>query len=559
VEGNFPESNFPTDSELILKVGAQVMFVKNDLSPAKLYFNGKIGKVTGFEKALIYVKCPGDEEVISVKPDEWQNTRYSIDEKTKEIKEQVEGVFKQYPLKTAWAITIHKSQGLTFDKAIIDANAAFAHGQVYVALSRCRALEGLVLSKPLSVSALKSDEQVSAFNRQVEENPPGEKTLVTSRQAYQRAVIGELFDFGPILQNLNYCLKVTRENVGAVQGSLPAALAQVELLLRSEVMEVAVKFMRQADYLLAQNPDSENNKPFQERMMKASDWFFNRVKTGIVEVLENAPLETDNKAVGKSMKSALERLLSGAGVKEACFRVSREGFSVKKYLEAKAEALIEASRPTPRRSAKTDIPDVAEEHRTFYNQLRTWRNQKATELNLPVYMVLPLKSMTHLAAVLPASMKELKSIHGFGPRKLKQFGVEILELVLKYRETQKMDLPSSGSSPFEMPDEPAKKPKKDTKKISFNLFKSGNTIDEIARQRDLTPVTIEGHLAHYVESGELNVFELVNPKKVELISAWVKTHPSESLTLVKQHFGNEVSWGELRLVKTHVQFLKTNG
>ncbi len=556
IEGNFPEGNFPTDSELILKVGAQVMFVKNDLSPDKLYYNGKIGKVTGFEKALILVKCPGEEEAIAVKPDEWQNTRYSIDENTKEIKEEVEGVFKQYPLKTAWAITIHKSQGLTFDKAIIDANAAFAHGQVYVALSRCRSLEGLILSQPLSVSALKSDEQVSAFNRQIEEHPPGEKALEASKQAYQRAIINELFDFGPILHHLNYCLKVTRENPGALQGDLPTAFSQMELLLRSELLEVAGKFVRQADNLLAQNPDSESNGPLQERMRKACDWFLSKVQGGLLDVLEKSPLETDNKAVRKSMKGALERLLSALGVKAACFKACCEGFTVKKYLEARAEALLEAARPVRTRAVKEDVPAGVLENKALYQSLRTWRNEKAAELNRPVYMVLSLKSMAHLSAVLPASMKELKTIHGFGPQKLKQYGVEVLKMVLNYRETQKMDLPSSESNPFEMPEPPAKKKKKDTNKESFILFKGGSSIEEIASQRELTVDTIERHLAHYVMSGELSVFELVDPQKVETISDWITSHPSQSLTSAKHHFGDEVSWSALNLVMAHLRFLK---
>ena len=150
IKDEFPELSYPNDSELILKKGAQVMFVKNDLSGEKLFFNGKIGKVESFEDDTIVVKCPDDDFPISVEMAEWQNMKYTLDEDTKEIEETVIGTFTQYPLKLAWAITIHKSQGLTFDRAVIDASAAFAHGQVYVALSRCRTLNGLVLSSRIS-------------------------------------------------------------------------------------------------------------------------------------------------------------------------------------------------------------------------------------------------------------------------------------------------------------------------------------------------------------------------------------------------------------------------
>jgi ATP-dependent exoDNAse (exonuclease V) alpha subunit len=137
-EGEFPSFSYPTEQELELKEGAQVMFVKNDSSSLKCYYNGKIGKVIRMDEDEVYVKCPDDEDEILVKREEWQNVKYFLDEETKEVKENVIGTFTQYPLKLAWAITIHKSQGLTFEKAIIDANASFAHGQVYVALSRCK-------------------------------------------------------------------------------------------------------------------------------------------------------------------------------------------------------------------------------------------------------------------------------------------------------------------------------------------------------------------------------------------------------------------------------------
>jgi ATP-dependent exoDNAse (exonuclease V) alpha subunit len=143
VEGNFPVHAYPTELELELKKGAQVMFVKNDPSPEKLYYNGKIGKITHIEDEIVYVNCPGDTDEIPVGRAEWQNTSYTIDNETKEIKETIEGTFVQYPLKLAWAITIHKSQGLTFEKVVIDAAQAFSHGQVYVALSRCKHLMAL--------------------------------------------------------------------------------------------------------------------------------------------------------------------------------------------------------------------------------------------------------------------------------------------------------------------------------------------------------------------------------------------------------------------------------
>ncbi|MEM9846970.1 MAG: PIF1 family DEAD/DEAH box helicase, partial [Bacteroidota bacterium] len=160
IDGNFAEKNYPTEEVLELKKGAQVMFVKNDLSYKKRYYNGKIGQITGLEKDRIYVQCPDDEEEIQVAIEEWTNVKYSLDPESKEVKEDIVGVFRQFPLKLAWAITIHKSQGLTFERAIIDAQAAFAHGQVYVALSRCKSFEGVVLRTKIAYSSVKTDQAV---------------------------------------------------------------------------------------------------------------------------------------------------------------------------------------------------------------------------------------------------------------------------------------------------------------------------------------------------------------------------------------------------------------
>lgn len=146
ISGNFPEYSYPTELQLELKKGAQVMFVKNDPSSDKRYYNGKIGHVVEIVDDIILVQCPGDDEPVAVEQLEWENSKYVINEQTQEMETEVQGVFRQYPLRLAWAITIHKSQGLTFDKAIIDAAASFASGQVYVALSRCRTLEGMVLA-----------------------------------------------------------------------------------------------------------------------------------------------------------------------------------------------------------------------------------------------------------------------------------------------------------------------------------------------------------------------------------------------------------------------------
>lgn len=171
VTGTFPEESYPTANSLTLKKGAQVMFIKND--PERRFINGTLGEVKSIDKNSIAVRLAESGTIIDVEPMEWQNIRYQFDEESKEISSKQIGRFKQYPLKAAWAITVHKSQGLTFDKAIIDVHAAFSPGQAYVALSRCRTLDGLVLSSPVSASVFMRDNAVDAYmnyiSRPVEE------------------------------------------------------------------------------------------------------------------------------------------------------------------------------------------------------------------------------------------------------------------------------------------------------------------------------------------------------------------------------------------------------
>lgn len=178
IEGAFPEYLYPTHPSLMLKKGAQVMFVKNDPSPEKRYYNGRIGTVTALDENRVEVLPRGESVPIAVEPAEWTNAKYVIDPDSKEISERIEGRFVQYPLRTAWAITIHKSQGLTFDRAVIDAAASFSHGQVYVALSRCRSLDGLVLSSPLDERCIVGDPTVQGFCERVSsERPDGTELL----------------------------------------------------------------------------------------------------------------------------------------------------------------------------------------------------------------------------------------------------------------------------------------------------------------------------------------------------------------------------------------------
>ena len=456
IEGDFPETSYPADFKLTLKPGAQVMFIKND--PQHRFYNGMIGEVIGVKTdendSKIIVRSKDSGEELELEKMEWTNAKYTLNEKTKEIEETVEGKFMQYPLRLAWAITIHKSQGLTFEHAIIDASHSFTHGQTYVALSRCKTLEGMVLSEPLSRRAIISSQTVDAFSSQL--TAPTQEQISSLELQYIIYCISELFDFYSIRASYEHLMRCLVEFFNGKYPRVVSEYQKLQVVLKS-LIAVSDKFRVQYTGMLARNPDVRQAE-LQDRIHKGAMYFLDKIGI-LIDLIRKSNLDTDNKVARKQFEDRFSVFSEDVKLKERLLKYECSAeFTVTDYLKKKAQFLL-----------------------------------------------------------LDA---DASSDSGSGRKSRRQ----------------------------KKPNEP-KVPKTPTREISYNLYKQGMTLEQIAAERGLVKDTIAGHLASYVKEGKVGLRALISSAHEKKIRDFMKAHPElEHFSEIKEALGAGIDYYEIKLV-----------
>lgn len=427
IEDDFPELIYPAEAELVLKEGAQVMFLKND-SQEHRYYNGTIGRIKSIsDQGKVIVTLGDNTPPIEVQPETWENMAYTVDEKSKEMKEKVVGRFTQIPLRAAWAITIHKSQGLTFDKAIINASAAFAHGQTYVALSRCRSLQGLVLESPLPNSAFISDHTIARFEHDCSLREADGSRVSSLQGEFALRLDLEIPDLSGLrnaLDSLHRSLQISHAS------AFPKATAEFGEMLAGpfkEIFDVSIRFQQQLRRMAAQGASQES---IHDRLKAASDYFIHRLDP-IVDFLRSIPQEVDNKEARKKFEEAMGSVEMEVNLKYALFQATlKKKLSSREFMKIKRDAVTsEPKWVKPDTKAKGMVSNADIDNPELYQKLVRWRARKAEAEEVPAYVVMGNKTLVCLANECPQTEEDLLAIPGIGRHKLSAYGSELLSIL----------------------------------------------------------------------------------------------------------------------------------
>jgi uncharacterized protein (DUF2132 family) len=475
ITGDFPEKIYPVDPNLQLKVGAQIMFVKNDLSLNKNYFNGKMGIVKTMTNKEIWVHFPDEDQTIEVDKYEWENIRYTVNEMTKEIEEEVLGTFVHYPIKLAWAITVHKSQGLTFDKAALDVSQVFLPGQAYVALSRLRSLNGLILLSPLRMNGISNDQDVMDYA----ENKASEEALANALKR----------------ETKNFILSYLKNSF--------------------DWNELAQEWR---NHQFSYNEDAENSVKFKHKA-----WAHNQA--GVIWQL----LEPSSKFLVQ-----LDRLFQSEQVEFS--HISDRINAAFNYFMAPMDQLVYEI------IWKIEEVKRLKKAKAFYDELIVLDD-------LQTKAVLQLMKAKLMMATLVKG--ETISKEKLTSEEIKKYKITKLERVNEdFKKANITLIEDEKDAERYAPKKIAKKePKKSTVQETYELWLEKKTVQEIATIRKFTQETILSHLTKLIQSKTITISEVFSEDKIIALTEAFAGYKEESVSPLKEKYGDQFSWEELRMFK----------
>lgn len=476
ITGKFPEHLYPIDESMELKLGAQVMFIKNDISPEKNFYNGKMGKIISLDRDEVKVEFANEKKIIEVEKYEWNNIQYNLNPSTGEVEEKVLGTFVHYPLKLSWAITVHKSQGLTFDKAIIDVSKVFVPGQSYVALSRLRSLDGLVLLNPIARNRLSTNHEVAAYTKVNDGSEDLEKSLIDGTFEFAHLTLQRAFDWMELM-NRWHSHKATYKNQGSksMKGkNLTWMTQQVQQL--EGTMEASRKFRNQLNKLFLQN--NTDLKFVQERVEAAYNYFF-KTFDGILYTTLKKMAELQQKSNTKQYNEELEEL--DLLMTETILRMK------------KSKHLIHCI-----------VNELAlEKDQTWENEIIAYK-QRMIEL-------------------VKQEMRQENATF--------DFDTDFIQIKTKRQKRE------------------TKKKKKSTYEVTLEMLRDGNSMKEIAKERQLSSQTITTHCERLLKTEKIELRDLLESKRINQLSDVFDDYEGGSLTELKEKVGRKFTWDELKLYR----------
>ena len=473
IEKDFPENLYPIPKTLEIKEGAQIMFIKNDTSGYADFFNGKMAKIKTIEDGEITVVMSDSKVEFTLKREVWENKKYIVNETTKELEEEVIGTFEHFPVKLAWSVTVHKSQGLTFDRAIIDLGQAFAPGQVYVALSRLRGLDGLTLRTRIQTHTISSDHNVINFTQSTTQQAPLHELLGQHQLLYIQKLLESTFDFSELIQSIEIFRKETESSLEFEDPEMRAALPSIYESILEEGPNT-FKFQRQLVALLHHKDEPR----LMERLEKGSNYY---------AVL---------------LKGNLKKLLVHAAEVEMFSKT-------KKLLEGLSE--------------------------------------------LEIILLKKLGDIQKITLLIPAILngEEIGKMTDF-QRNLVQLRILLAqEAKQKAKENPKFITTKTGRKKKEDGVPKIKLEKGETYEITFEMSRSGKSIDEIVKERGLAESTIKGHLAKGIAAGKVSIYNHLSDEDIMKISKLIESENGELGTL-RQKYPDLYDYGTLRMVAAHI-------